>query len=410
MGWFLIIGCFIVFVAVMANKRTKHDSIYDGSISGTDNDNDSDIDNTVSVTIKGVDPQTDNEFLFYDFVMYQPKVLLEKWYEKAILLDWKFKPQYEAAIKQKIETGSFTNPHSFLEYFNNEFDFVAIDFETANEKRISACAIGLAFVKDDKFVYTTYHYIKPPDTEKFNNINVSLHGITQKDVEYMSTFDELWERELKQYFNKQLIVFHNSSMDLSILKQLFEFYSIKNYSIKYVDTMRIAANAGLPKKLTDLAKHFSIEIEKLHDPEEDAKLCAQVFSELSSSNDYKNLIEELRYNKQGHIVKNKTAFYTDYEKLSGDVLSKDLTHANPNNPFYNKKVVFTGTLDGMSREDAAQKIRVMGADINTAISKRTNFVVMGKNAGPAKMEKIELLNNSGANIVILREHEFINMI
>jgi DNA polymerase-3 subunit epsilon len=96
--------------------------------------------------------------------------------------------------------------------------------------------------------------------------------------------------------------------------------------------------------------------------------------------------------------------------LRGNVLSKDLTHANPDNPFYNKKVVFTGTLDGMSREDAAQKIRIMGADINTAISKRTNFVVMGKNAGPAKMEKIELLNNSGANIVILREHEFINMI
>jgi DNA polymerase-3 subunit epsilon len=409
MGWFLVIGCFIVFVAVMASKRKEHDSVYHGSISNIDNN--SNIDNPVSITVKGINPQTDNEFLFYDFVMYQPKILLEKWYEKAISLDWKFKPQYEAAIKQKIETGDFTNPHSFLEYFNNEFDFVAIDFETANEKRISACAIGLAFVKNDKFVYTTYHYIKPPDTEKFNTINVSLHGITQEDVEYMSTFDELWERELKQYFNKQLIIFHNSSMDLSILKQLFELYSIKDYSIKYVDTMRIAANAGLPKKLTDLAKHFSIEVEKLHDPEEDAKLCAQVFSELSSSsNDYKKLIEELNYNERGHKVKNKAAFYADYEKLRGDVLSKDLTHANSNNPFYNKKVVFTGTLDGMSREDAAKKIRIMGADINTAISKRTNFVVMGKNAGPAKMEKIELLNNSGANIVILQEHEFINMI
>jgi DNA polymerase-3 subunit epsilon len=295
MSWFIVIVGFIVFVATMAaNKRNVHDSGYDDSIRSNDND---DIDDTVSITIKGINPQTENEFLFYDFVMYQPKILLEKWYEKAISLDWKFKPQYEAAIKQKIETGNFTNPHSFLEYFNNEFDFVAIDFETANEKRISACAIGLAFVKDDKFVYTTYHYIKPPDTEKFNSINVSFHGITQEDVEYMSTFDELWERELKQYFNKQLIVFHNSSMDLSVLKQLFEFYSIKDYSIKYIDTMRIAANIGLPKKLTDLAKYFSIEVEKLHDPEEDAKLCAQVFSELSSrSNDYKKLIEELSYN------------------------------------------------------------------------------------------------------------------
>ena len=40
-------------------------------------------------------------------------------------------------------------------------DFVAIDFETANEKRNSACSIGLTVVKDNKIVEEKYFLIKP---------------------------------------------------------------------------------------------------------------------------------------------------------------------------------------------------------------------------------------------------------
>ena len=40
-------------------------------------------------------------------------------------------------------------------------DFVAIDFETANEKRNSACSIGLTVVKNNKIVEEKYFLIKP---------------------------------------------------------------------------------------------------------------------------------------------------------------------------------------------------------------------------------------------------------
>ena len=103
---------------------------------------------SIQITIKGVNPDTDNEFLFYDFVSTEYPPHLEKWFEEVKKSKIKFKPQYEIAIKEKIKTGKFRNPHNFPEYFNNKFDYIAIDFETANKNRVSACSIGLVFIKD----------------------------------------------------------------------------------------------------------------------------------------------------------------------------------------------------------------------------------------------------------------------
>lgn len=99
-----------------------------------------------------------------------------------------------------------------------------------------------------------------------------------------------------------------------------------------------------------------------------------------------------------------------HEKLAGDVLVQDLEDADPNNPFYDKKVVFTGVLENISRNDAAQKVQALGADINNSISKSTNIVIVGKDAGPSKLKKIADYNETGAKIQIVNEMEFLQMI
>jgi DNA polymerase-3 subunit epsilon len=38
--------------------------------------------------------------------------------------------------------------------------FIAIDFETANSSRTSACSIGITFVENKKVVETKHFYIK----------------------------------------------------------------------------------------------------------------------------------------------------------------------------------------------------------------------------------------------------------
>lgn len=106
--------------------------------------------NQMEVSISGVNPQTENEFKFYNFVEMTFAPHLEKWYQQAKLNNVVFKSQYEQAIKQKIKSGEFKNPHSFPEYFGSKFDYISIDFETANKNRISACALGLVFIKNDR--------------------------------------------------------------------------------------------------------------------------------------------------------------------------------------------------------------------------------------------------------------------
>ena len=107
------------------------------------------IENPIEISVNGINPQTENEFLFYNFVEITFASHLQKWYEKAKENGIKFKPQYEQAIKLKISTSEFKNPHSFPEYFDNKFDHIVMDFETANQNRISACALGLVFIKND---------------------------------------------------------------------------------------------------------------------------------------------------------------------------------------------------------------------------------------------------------------------
>lgn len=54
-----------------------------------------------------------------------------------------------------------------------------------------------------------------------------------------------------------------------------------------------------------------------------------------------------------------------------------------------KKFVITGTLETMSREDAAEKVRSLGGVFQSAVSKDTSYLVAGGNTGASKLAKAE---------------------
>ena len=53
-------------------------------------------------------------------------------------------------------------------------------------------------------------------------------------------------------------------------------------------------------------------------------------------------------------------------------------------------VVITGTLDGMSRDEAGEAVRQAGGKVTSSVSKKTNFVVAGENAGSKYDKAAEL--------------------
>ncbi len=90
-----------------------------------------------------------------------------------------------------------------------------------------------------------------------------------------------------------------------------------------------------------------------------------------------------------------------YEK-NGVVIERAKERAG--GPLTGKSFVLTGGLDAMSREEAKEKIRALGGDLSESVSKKTSYVVAGRDPG-SKFEKAKRLG-----VRVLSEKEFLAMI
>jgi len=70
----------------------------------------------------------------------------------------------------------------------------------------------------------------------------------------------------------------------------------------------------------------------------------------------------------------------------------------------NKKFVLTGSLKSMSRDDTKEKIRELGGDVSSSVSKETDYVVAGLEPG-SKYDRAKKLG-----VKIISENEFLNLI
>jgi len=79
-------------------------------------------------------------------------------------------------------------------------------------------------------------------------------------------------------------------------------------------------------------------------------------------------------------------------------------HAPQSDKFSGKSFVFTGTLETMTRDDAEAKVKSMGGRAAGSVSKATDYVVAGANAG-SKLEKARSLG-----VTVMTEAEFNEMV
>jgi len=75
-----------------------------------------------------------------------------------------------------------------------------------------------------------------------------------------------------------------------------------------------------------------------------------------------------------------------------------------NKNFNNRNFVLTGSLESMSRDEAKEKIRKLGGQISSSVSKNTNFVIAGKDPGSKYKKALEL------KVKVIDEKEFLEMI
>lgn len=155
-------------------------------------------------------------------------------------------------------------------------NFVAIDFETANRYRTSACSMALVTVIDGKITDTAYRLIRPPEL-KFDYWNTRIHGITAKDVVDQPTFAELWD-DIKPLLDNKTVVAHNAAFDVSVLRSILNEYGLEHPQFKHACTVDLARKVWPGEesyKLSSLAERFKLSF-KHHHALDDANTCALV--------------------------------------------------------------------------------------------------------------------------------------
>ncbi len=164
-------------------------------------------------------------------------------------------------------------------------NFIAIDFETANFDKNSACSVGLIRYTNGEVADELYTLIKPP-TNYFVPRFIDIHGITPQMTQKENFFDTVWIEKIEPFLRNEPdtdsvspFVAHNAGFDMSVLKGCLNHFELSIPKRKSICTVQIARKVWrhLPKhSLPYLAEHFNINYEA-HNALADAHTCAKIF-------------------------------------------------------------------------------------------------------------------------------------
>ena len=174
--------------------------------------------------------------------------------------------------------------------------FIAFDVETPNRLNHRMSAIGIS-VLEDGAVTESFCSLVDPETD-FDYFKTILTGIDEDKVRGAPTFPELWPR-LEPLLSSGLLVAHNASFDLGVLKRCLQHYEIDwKKQVDYLCTVQMgrALLPGVSHKLDALCACYGIPLEH-HRADSDSRACAEIL---------------LRYLRSGADVRPFLRRYTFY--------------------------------------------------------------------------------------------------
>jgi DNA polymerase-3 subunit epsilon len=152
--------------------------------------------------------------------------------------------------------------------------FVALDFETADYGRDSACAIALVRVEGDEIVSRRTRLIRPP-RRRF--LFTELHGISWQDVVAEPTFSGVWQHLGPTLDGADFLAAHNAPFDHGVLRACCVGAGITLPAAPFTCTVRWSRRTfGLRHaNLPNVCRHLGIPL-RHHDPASDAEACARI--------------------------------------------------------------------------------------------------------------------------------------
>lgn len=161
-------------------------------------------------------------------------------------------------------------------------DFVAIDFETANNLRFSVCSVGVVIVRNGEIVDKFYSLIYP-EPDYFTYWTTQVHGLTLAEVEDAPVFPKVWEQIAPKIEGLPLVA-HNSPFDEGCLKAVFELYQMDYPDYEFYDTCAAARQQLKGRiennQLQTVAAYCGFDLENHHHALADAEACAAIALQL----------------------------------------------------------------------------------------------------------------------------------
>ncbi|TGB04620.1 exonuclease domain-containing protein [Halobacillus salinus] len=302
-------------------------------------------------------------------------------------------------------------------------NFIALDFETANNSRGSVCSIGMVEYENGQLKREYYRLVKPK-RNYFAPINVQIHGIQREDVEDAYEFHELWESEIKEMVEGKLIIAHNAKFDMAVLRAVLSDYGLPFPMIAYNCTVNISKKTWrLPKyNLKAVSDHLGIKLNH-HQALDDARAAALIFIEAArelGASTAKELVDKsqtangMMY-ENGYEPARKNAPKRSKKPQGTDMIA---AHSDPEHPFNGASFVLTGRLKGMNRQAAVERIQQKGGHVQTNVEATTNYVILGEKtyhnyrngSKTVKIEQAENLLAQGHSIELVPEEQFISQL
>jgi len=152
--------------------------------------------------------------------------------------------------------------------------FAAIDFETADYGRDSACALSIVRANAAGIQEQKTFLIRPP---RKDFVFTYIHGITWSDVASMPNFKGHWPDILNMLAEVSYLAAHNAAFDRSVMAACCRQAGVQELKQPYLCTVKLARKVWSlrPAKLPDVCRHLQISL-KHHDPASDARACANI--------------------------------------------------------------------------------------------------------------------------------------
>lgn len=157
--------------------------------------------------------------------------------------------------------------------------FTSLDFETANQSRVSMCAVGIAVFENGNLTEAPYWLVRPPKGHGFFQDDFTeIHGLTWFDVQDAPEFPAIAPEFLERLARSDIVIAHYAPFDVGVLRETLNHFGLPCPAFEYFCTCHAAKRIwpDLPDhKLNTLAAHIGHEFNH-HHAQSDAEAAGRV--------------------------------------------------------------------------------------------------------------------------------------